>query len=173
MDALLTFAALRTPLPKAGARLGADDLDGLREHIFRLCFAMTLNYALAEDLAQECLIRVWRNRDQMRLADSPSAWVSRVVVNRVRSHWRRTRTWVPLLKLSEVPAEPDPQLAELNMALDKLPRDLHELVVLVAVYGATYAEAAQTLGIPEGTVASRYSRARELLRAALEDSHAH
>jgi RNA polymerase sigma-70 factor (ECF subfamily) len=52
-------------------------------------------------------------------------------------------------------------------AVDRLPHDLRDVLVLVAIRELSYAEAAQTLDIPVGTLMSRLNRARERLRASL------
>jgi RNA polymerase sigma-70 factor (ECF subfamily) len=56
-------------------------------------------------------------------------------------------------------------LAEISRALDQLPNDQREALLLVAVEGTSYADAAGILGIPAGTLMSRLGRARAALRA--------
>ena len=58
-------------------------------------------------------------------------------------------------------------LRDLDRALAKLPLDQREVLLLVTLEGLTYAETARTLGVAQGTVMSRLSRARSALRAAL------
>jgi len=58
---------------------------------------------------------------------------------------------------------------EVAKALEQLPDNFREIVILCDIEGLSYAEAAEALGIPIGTVRSRLSRARETLRSLLWD----
>jgi RNA polymerase sigma-70 factor, ECF subfamily len=61
-------------------------------------------------------------------------------------------------------------MQELLAAVDRLPTEQREVLLLVAVEGMNYRDAAAILGIPEGTLTSRLGRAREALRRATADS---
>jgi len=168
MEWIASFAAQHLPARRAWDAQTAHNFDDLRDQVFRLAYALTLNYSEAEDLAQDCLIRIWSNRDKLQQAHSPQAWVTQVVVNRVRTHWRRKVSWLPLRRAEEVPTESDPEMLALKCAMEALPTDYREVALLVGVYGASYADAALTLNIPEGTVGSRFNKAKQMLREALE-----
>lgn len=88
--------------------------------------------------------------------------------NDIRSRKRRGHQ-VPLDDLLVEPAIPAPQhgrlaLAEIARALDTLPDEQREALLLVVIEGASYEEAAGILGIPAGTLMSRLGRARAALR---------
>jgi RNA polymerase sigma-70 factor (ECF subfamily) len=77
---------------------------------------------------------------------------------------------VPLDTLVVEPSIPAPQpgriaLSEMSRALEQLPDDQREALLLVVIEGASYEEAARILGIPAGTLMSRLSRARAALRS--------
>lgn len=168
MSIRIAFSVAEIPIQPTTVAPNWSNLDFVREEVFRIAYSMTLDYATAEDLSQDCLLRIWRNREDLAEAINPKAWVTRVVVNRVRSHWRRRSLWVPFGSQKEPSCEVDAKLIELRGAIDALPRDCREVVVLVSIYGSTYAEAGLALGVPEGTIASRMNRARQQLRGALE-----
>lgn len=140
------------------------DLDSIRELVFKLSYALTLDYSLAEDLAQDCLIKIWQHRSRLSQLDSPEAWIAKVVTNKARSYWRRKPKWLQIPVNAVSPGEQDPVMIELKKLIAELKEEWREVVLLVAVYGYTYPEAAAALGIPEGTVASRYSAAKKLLQ---------
>lgn len=169
MSIRVAFSVAEIPIQPSVAAPNWSNLDFVREEVFRIAYSMTLDYATAEDISQDCLLRIWRNRDDLAEASNPKAWVTKVVVNRVRSHWQRRKLWLPFASQKEPSCEVDAKLIELRAAIDSLPRDCREVVVLVCIYGASYAEAALALSIPEGTVASRVNRGRELLKSSLED----
>ncbi|MBI1333956.1 MAG: sigma-70 family RNA polymerase sigma factor [Armatimonadetes bacterium] len=140
------------------------DFDSIRELVFKLSYALTLDHSLAEDLAQDVLIKIWQHRERLASFDQPEAWIAKVVANKAKSLWRRRPKWVPIPPNAAVPGEQDPQLIELRTIIASLKDDFREVILLVAVYGFSYAEAGQALGIPEGTVASRFSHAKKELQ---------
>jgi RNA polymerase sigma-70 factor (ECF subfamily) len=95
----------------------------------------------------------------------------RILLNLYRNEIRQSRRrgeHVPLDVMVE-PSTPAPQpgrlaLAEVARAVDVLPEEQREALLLVVLEGLSYAEAAQVLGIPDGTLMSRLSRARAALR---------
>lgn len=145
------------------------DLDSIRELVFKLSYALTLDYSLAEDLAQDCLIKIWQHRARLSELDCPEAWIAKVVTNKARSYWRRRHKWFQIPANTVAPGEQDPVMIELKKLIGELKEELREVVLLIAVYGFTYPEVATALAIPEGTVASRYNTAKKLLQNRMED----
>ncbi len=139
------------------------DLESLRELVFRLSYAMTLDYTQAEDLAQDCLIKIWQHRTRMAELECPEAWIAKVVTNKARSYWRRTKKWLPLQDTIPAPGEQDPTIIQLRAEISALPEELRAVVLLVSVYGFSYGEAGKALEVPEGTIASRLNKAKSLL----------
>jgi RNA polymerase sigma-70 factor (ECF subfamily) len=131
----------------------------------------------AEDLVQETLLRAWRHRTVL---DGPPAavraWLLTVSRNLLIDEWRSRRSRSEMY-VADVPelAEPDDRTDQLLQswvvadALTKLSPD-HRAVLLECYYrGRPVAEAAQRLGVPEGTVKSRTHYALRALRLALEE----
>jgi RNA polymerase sigma-70 factor (ECF subfamily) len=131
----------------------------------------------AEDLVQETLLRAWRHRS---ILDSPPpavrSWLFTVSRNLLIDDWRSRRSRNELT-VAEVPEQGDPddrtdQLLQswvVAEAVTRLSAD-HRAVLLECYYrGRPVAEAAQRLGIPEGTVKSRTHYALRALRLALEE----
>jgi len=133
--------------------------------------------ARAEDLVQETFLRAWRHRSVLA-GPRPAvrAWLLTVSRNIVIDEWR-TRRFRSELSVADVPeaGEQDDRTDELLQswvvaeALTKL-SDEHRAVLLECYYrGRPVAEAAQRLGIPEGTVKSRTHYALRALRLALQE----
>ena len=141
-----------------------QDFDSIREFIFKLSYSLTLDYSLAEDLAQDCLIKVWQHQHRLKELDSVEAWIAKVVTNKARNYWKRKPKWLPLSLSIPAPDEQDPVMIELRSLITDLKPDSRDVILLVAVSGYTYAEAAQILEVPEGTVASRFSTAKKHLK---------
>ncbi len=142
------------------------------------CLRLTgYDRARAEDLVQETLLRAWRHRTVLD-SSSPSvrAWLMTVSRNLLIDEWRSRRSRSEMT-MAEVPDRDEPvdrtdQLLQswvVAEAITKLSAD-HRAVLRECYYdGRPVAEAAQRLGIPEGTVKSRTHYALRALRLALEE----
>lgn len=133
----------------------------------------------ADDLVQDCLERALLKLDSWQVGESPRRWLFAIMhnlfIDRVRRDGRRGETAMLPLEASEalaVPAEQASNLAsrEIVDALQAIGPERRAALVLVAVEGFSYAEAAVVLGIPAGTLMSRIARGREELRAILDDT---
>lgn len=130
----------------------------------------------ADDLVQDCLMRAIHRIDSYERGTNLRAWLFVILRNGFISEVRRARR-VDLQDglpadhpaLTSSPAqEATVRLRELIEAFDQLPRSQQEILHLVCVDGLKYEEAAEVLGVKIGTVRSRLSRARSVLRARLE-----
>jgi len=157
--------------------------DVVREHgnrVYRLAYRLTGNAHDAEDLTQDVFVRVFRS-----LADyTPGTfegWLHRITTNLFLDRMRRQQK----IRFDALPedterlagreASPEAVYAEAHLdadveaALAALPPDFRAAVVLCDIEQLSYEEIAQTLGVKLGTVRSRISRGRAMLRAALAD----
>jgi len=150
-----------------------DEIESCVPALRRYARALTRNADRADDLVQDCLERAIRKRGLFRPTGPLQAWLFRILVNLWRNSLRSERRrgeHVAYDALVVEPSIPAPQhgrlaLGEMNRALDRLPDDQRETLLLVVLEGVSYQEAATILGIPIGTVMSRLSRARAALRA--------
>jgi RNA polymerase sigma-70 factor, ECF subfamily len=127
----------------------------------------------AEELAQEAFLRAWRGLAQWRRESSFSTWLFALAANVYRSELKRfPAVNLPLDAIAE-PAKPASQHRELAVQLSSdsvrravlaLPLRYREPVVLFYFHEMDLAAAARTMGLPEGTLKARLSRARALLR---------
>ncbi|MFE9500764.1 RNA polymerase sigma factor [Streptomyces collinus] len=167
------------------ARIRAGDPDTFRElfrdHaqlVYRHAARVTGDWAMAQDVVSLTFLEAWRLRDRLREeADSARPWLMGIAANVLRNTTRAARRHDRAL--SRVPvreALPDfadelvgrmadaAQLAAAQSALAQLRRSEREVFTLCVWSGLGYAEAAEALGVPVGTVRSRLSRARARLR---------
>jgi RNA polymerase sigma-70 factor (ECF subfamily) len=129
-----------------------------------------------EDLVQETYLQAWRSFHRFEAGTNCRAWLYKILLFTYSSQ-RRKRARQPFLveldagddsRLLVDPVTPDTLTVEaVRGAFDRLPDPFRTLVVLVDVEGLTYREAADALNVPIGTVMSRLSRGRRLLRLEL------
>lgn len=119
------------------------------------------------DYVQEALLRAWKNRARLKDEGAFKSWMVRILMNVITDDKRKKRP-------DALPPDWDEpiQIADnlpLREALMLLPRDMRFCVTLVYLDGCTMREAADMLNVPEGTVKSRLSRARTLLKNYLTE----
>lgn len=140
--------------------------------------AMLGDRAAAEDCVQDAFERAYKKWPTWQPIAPAEAWVHRIAVNAAVSHQRKMKlreVGEVIRRIGRPGMAPDPQvLAEnndLSAALAKLPPKQAAVIVLRHYHGYTNRAIAQALGIPERTVASRLSVAKERLRKMLKDSY--
>jgi RNA polymerase sigma-70 factor (ECF subfamily) len=143
--------------------------EGLRALAFRL-----LNdHERMDDALQDAYLQAFRALPRFRGDASIGTWLYRIVYNACLDELKRSRRVVPLDSVRERadPRRGDETAAlrrDLAAALAGLAPDDRAAVLLVDAQGFDYAAAAEILGVPAGTVASRLNRARARLRRALD-----
>ena len=150
-------------------------------HLRRFARALTGDAALADDLVQDCVERALLKSHLYDPARPLKAWLYAVLRNLYVSGLRRQGRAQTVKTVDELtgfegamPPTQDGQLAlsQVASALDRLPDNQREIIVLVAVEEMSYRDVAEITGVPVGTVMSRLSRARGALRAILGESGA-
>jgi RNA polymerase sigma-70 factor, ECF subfamily len=144
--------------------------------IFRTASRLVGDRAKAEDVAQEVYLQAWKSFHRFESGTNCRAWLFKILFHCV-NHQRRKWFRFPLLKETEefletnlTYTEPIPEHLtdeEVLAALDRIPAEFRAVVLLVDVEELAYKEAAEIAGIPIGTVMSRLSRGRKLLREQL------
>jgi RNA polymerase sigma-70 factor (ECF subfamily) len=157
------------------------------DRVYHFALRLTRNRPDAEDLVQETYLRAFRHFDRFDPGTNCRAWLFAILRNAFVNRVRRQGRELPGLDeallerleggRAEAPGgiESPEDLALTRVAashalaaLDGLPLPFRETVALADVEGCSYREIARICGIPIGTVMSRLSRGRRLLRAALE-----
>lgn len=144
----------------------------LRRVAFRVCE----DRETADDLVQETYLRAWRSFDRFTLGTNCRAWLYRIFFN-VHSEHRKTQARKPVFlslhlvketALSSGTRTPsDLTLEEVKAVFAELAEPYRVALVLADIEGMRYREIADALGVPIGTVMSRLSRGRQILRARL------
>jgi RNA polymerase sigma-70 factor (ECF subfamily) len=157
-------------------------LPNLLPRLWGFALRLSGNRQDAEDLVQRTCLRALERQHQLQPDSSPHSWLFAIAhtiwLNEIRSRSIRSRTNVAwddtLLEVIADPAAQSPETLlmhrQIVRAVAHLPDTQRTVLLLVAVEGFTYSEAAATLGVPIGTVMSRLARARRSLGALAGDT---
>jgi RNA polymerase sigma-70 factor (ECF subfamily) len=152
------------------------------ESLYRMAFARLGCAEDSEDVVQETYLKAYRAFDRFKEDGNPKTWLACILINVIRDHVRRVNRAphaVPLEEALESASDDNSSAEErlsanelgsqLITALQSIPESFASALLLRELKGLSYQEIAETLQIPIGTVMSRLSRARELLRKKLTD----
>jgi RNA polymerase sigma-70 factor, ECF subfamily len=148
-------------------------LPQLLPRLWRFAIRLTRHHEDAEDLVQRCYLRALERRHQWQVGSSLLSWLFAIThsiwMNELRSAQRRRQgSLSPEEDGFEAIADPnqntDPEFQLMNkqiiQSVDSLPEAQRLVMVLIAIEGLSYREAADVLDVPIGTVMSRLARAR-------------
>lgn len=153
--------------------------------LYRVGLRLAGDPARAEDLVQDTMLKALRSWHQYREGTNARAWLLTILRHTFINQYRREKTRGPQVDVSEVESytvfedaqDVDPEGSFFSRivdetvlaAIDALPDDFREAVVLSDLEQLSYAEIAEVTGVPVGTVKSRLYRGRQALQKALYD----
>jgi len=144
------------------------------DRLFRIARLILRDVPAAEDAVQDTLVKAWRELPRLRDPERFDAWLHRLLVNACADQGRLRRSRSAEVRLVTIePSQPDGSEGaadrdQLERGFRRLKPDQRVAIVLHFYLGLSAQEAAETLGVPAGTIKSRLHYATETLRAALE-----
>ena len=154
-------------------------LEDHQEHVFRYAYRLSGCAATAEDLVQEVFLRAFRSVHQLRDDAAARGWLLVIARNEFLRHCRRQANSSEVIvdpQDCDTPAEQTLPAIDnqewVGGALEQLPDDFRLVLLMYYFEELSYAQIAEQLKIPLGTVMSRLSRGKSHLKAALEKSAA-
>jgi RNA polymerase sigma-70 factor (ECF subfamily) len=166
-----------------------DEALPMLDSLYAAALRMTRNPADAEDLVQETMLRAYRAFDRFEPGTNLKAWLFRILTNAYINVYRKRQREPQKLSQDEVEdfdlyqqlKDHDPQFSatpesivldslvdsDILEAIDSLPEQFRLAVILSDIEGFTYAEMAEIMGVPMGTVMSRLHRGRKALQRVL------
>lgn len=148
------------------------------KRLYGLCLYLCGSSVEADDLYQETWLKVIRHIGKYDPSQEFEPWLTRICVNTHRDALRRIAR-LPVIAFADnaeqenfwkyLPAQAKPDYLPLYEAIRSLPERLRTAVVLYYFRDKDIAQTASILGVPEGTVKSRLSKARKLLKEELTD----
>ncbi len=138
--------------------------------LYRVSMSMLRNESDCEDAVQTAILTAYENLSSLKNEKYFSTWLVRILIN-VCNKQLKSRSKIISIEDSNhttEPSTPSPVVdIEVRIALEELPVKFREVIVLYYIEDFSVAEIKRILGIPEGTVKSRLSKGRELLREKL------
>lgn len=169
----------KTDLPPAAPLSDSDfkqELESLIPHLRAFARNLCGKPDMADDLAQDALLKAWAARKRYKAGTNMRAWVFVILRNQFLSQMRRSRfkgDWDDAVaeRMLSTPAHQDHQmqLSDLQRALMRLPEAQREALILVGAGGFSYEEAADICDCAIGTVKSRVARARAALDEMIDN----
>jgi len=155
-----------------------SELISVLPHLRAFARSLTGQRDAADDLVQDALTKAWASRDRFEPGTSMKAWTFMILRNSYISQMRRRRftsDWDEerAARVLVISASQDGnlELDDLHRALQVLPEQQREALILVGAGGLSYEEVAQICGVAIGTVKSRVARARAALAALIESGN--
>jgi len=151
------------------------EIVSLLPRLRRFARAIARNTHDADDLVQTTIERALARSEQLRADSKPSSWLFGILrnawIDESRARSRRSRVLAPA-ELADQVADPASSNAAagalaIEEAMAQLPEEQRTAVALVLIEGLSYAEAAEVMGVPVGTLTSRLARGRATLQTML------
>lgn len=147
--------------------------------VLRTAYSYVKDKFAAEDIFQEVFIKVFKNLETFRDESSIKTWIIRITINTAKDNLKSaySQKVVPMMDFKEdmLTSEDDFEEVEnrdrdrvVKESVMSLPENYREVLLCVYYHEMSVAETAKSLDIAEGTVKSRLSRAREMLKNKLE-----
>lgn len=150
------------------------ELTALIPHLRAFARSLCGNATLADDVAQDAMLKAWNKRLSFQQGTNLKAWTFTILRNQFyslkRRSWRATSLEPEVAEQTIVSADNQDdsmRLNELRRALDMLSDDKREAVILVGASGMSYEEAGEICNCAPGTIKSRVSRARKELETIM------
>ena len=143
-----------------------------KDAVFRLAYSLLKNRADADDVVQDTLLRLYQSNRRFESDEHVRAWLMRVAVNGCRMLWRAEKHRAASIDdYADSLVFEDEYYGDLFRAIMALDAKYRAVIVLYYYEGYAIGEIAQTLRIPSGTVGTRLSRARNILKDYLTEAY--
>jgi RNA polymerase sigma-70 factor (ECF subfamily) len=167
----------------AGRAAIANDAMIHLDHLYRVALHLVKDPSDAEDLVQETFVRALAAHEQFGPGTNMKAWLTKILHNFFFDQYRQKKRWISAEEIAEPAGYREPDSADnpgpeshalmkelssqIRVVLNQIPEEFRAPIVLVDMSDCSYEEAAAILSCPIGTIRSRLSRGRRLLRQYL------
>jgi len=151
-------------------------LEEMRPRLYKVSYSWTHSHDISDDLVQETIVKALKNASALRDINAIHGWLFKILNNCWHDYLRKQKYTEDIDECIFTDDETPERLHEqqnitdiVQHAIKKLPQGQCQVITLVDLEGFSYAEVAEIIGIPIGTVMSRLNRARKTLSKKLLD----
>ncbi len=150
-------------------RFFTSEVKGMERTLYRVAYSYLRSDEDAADVVQDALLKGWEKRGTLREEQYFRTWLTRILINACKARLRNRHIELPLTEAAA--SSQDISHYEFYLRDAMADMDIKYRIPLTLFYldGFSMKEIAQMLGLPEGTVKSRISRAKDQLRSLLKD----
>lgn len=153
-----------------------ERLQSDRSRLFRMAYAWSHNTDMADDVVQLTMIKAINNIDRISDIGALDSWLFRILSNCFYDACRKQREYVDIdnvvLRDESTPESvqlQDEMLISVRNAIARLPFKYRQVLTLIDIENFSYAEVAEIIDVPLGTIMSRLNRARQSLKKILDE----
>ncbi len=147
-------------------------VEAIRGQLYKTAMLYLGSHSQAVDALDEAIYKGLCGYKRLRKPEFFTTWMTRILINECNNELRRRKRTCPIEELPETAVEEFDSLP-LKEALQKLPKELKDVIVLRYFSGFTLVETAELLKIPQGTAATRQRKALQLLRLELGEEESY
>lgn len=136
--------------------------------LYRVSMSMLKSETDCEDAVQSALLAAYEKLDTLKNEEFFKTWLVRILINICNQQLRTKNRVISLQDYTDTPSVSDDCNIDVKIALEQLPVKIREVVVLYYMEDFSVKEISQILKIPNGTVKSRLSKGRKLLKLSME-----
>lgn len=146
----------------------AERVTAVQGSLYRVAASYLRGESDRLDAVAEAIAKAWEWRRTLREEALFATWITRILIRVCVDIQRRQKRVIPVCEIAEKPAE-DERIATLREAIDSLPQKERTMIVLYYMEGYDVRESAKLMGTTKGAVCAGLARAREKLRAYMEE----
>ena len=146
----------------------ASRAEQIKKRLYRIAFLYLSSEDMALEAVNEAIYRGFVSLSKLRQPDFLETWLTRILINECKKELRRRKREQPLESVAEN-TEDILDTLPLKDAINRLPQELKEVIILRYFTGFTLSETARSLEIPQGTIVTRQRRALSLLKLELSE----
>lgn len=146
----------------------AERVNAVQGSLYRVAASYLRGESDRLDAVAEAIAKAWERRRTLREEALFATWITRILIRVCVDIQRRQKRVIPVCEIAEKPAE-DERVAALREAVDSLPQKERTMIVLYYMEGYDVRESAKLMGTTKGAVCAGLARAREKLRAYMEE----
>ncbi len=145
-----------------------ERVDVIKNRLYKIAYSYMGNESIAVDAVDEAIYKGYVKKHQLKKEEFFETWLTRILINICNNLCKKKGKEVDLELLSEASVQEEFDQMSLKFAIESLPTNMKEIIILHFFGGYTVVETAKILEIPQGTVATRLRKSLSLLRLEME-----